>query len=270
MSYILTNTNCDQVSFLKNTLKTWSEERKDLVLLTEDGGKIFTNSRVLSLHSPMFRIIYKDLSLDQIIHVSVPVSFRCMENLMLLINTGIAQTIDIDPVIAAANVLDIKIGNVEVGLVESEMAQNSVGYEIEKAISMNIVLPAAPVLTYPLNGDLFSCDVCTMKFTQINELINHSKMHMELATNVSLGDIQVKTEVFEAPLLMFPLQGDLFSCDVCPMKFRQIIELNNHSKMHIELTSNASLGETKVKTEVFEHRQFDALNARTVIHQQKD
>ena len=182
MSYVLTNSNGNQLDILKNTLKGWKEEPNDLLVLTEDGGKIFTSKRVLSLHSSMFREICKDLPTQTA--VTVPISSRCLENLISLIIDGVAQTIDIDPVLKAASVLGINIGNVEVGLVEDNLENHNNRdmndeYVMEN-ISRNLVVPTEPPPAYAtpqIAG--FQCRFCPMRFRHEEELNNHTRIHMQ-------------------------------------------------------------------------------------------
>jgi len=262
MSYVLTNSNGNQLDILKNTLRGWKEEPNDLLILTDDGGKIFASKRVLGLHSALFRDICKDIPVQTA--MSVPVSSRCLENLLLLIVDGIVQTIDVDPIIKAASLLGINIGNVELGLVDDHLEKHVnkqmvplVNYE-SKNISGDMALPtSAPIMPSSQTQHMvqLQCRFCPMSFRREDDLNNHSRMHhiyqannghnnhQSLATNlptasmsymstgkgeIGFGGQIVKTELIEQE----PSESLAFPCSECPKSYSSSEGLRRHRITH--------------------------------------
>lgn len=237
-SYVLTSDSANQVNIFKSTLKGWAEDPSDLLLLAEDGGKIFTNSRFLSLHSPMLRGIFRDISTQTA--MTVPVSSSCLENLILLITKGIAQTSDINPVMSAASALGFNISNVEVGWVGSTLGQQDnyeiqkMGYEVENR-SRNTELSNEAVNRHSrINLDQRTVnpgEQAVRKSEVLEPLPNVSHTHeYQFMQNASCGETIVKTEIIEQAVKINT--NNQFSCSECSKSYLSAEGLRRHKITH--------------------------------------
>merc|ERR1719244_2536218 len=53
MTYVLEQSKAEHLGVLTETLQGWTKEPHDIILVSQDGSKVFSQKLILSLHSPL-------------------------------------------------------------------------------------------------------------------------------------------------------------------------------------------------------------------------
>eukprot|EP00091_Calanus_sinicus_P016239 TRINITY_DN35519_c0_g1_i1.p1 TRINITY_DN35519_c0_g1~~TRINITY_DN35519_c0_g1_i1.p1 ORF type:complete len:113 (-),score=39.06 TRINITY_DN35519_c0_g1_i1:77-415(-) len=95
MLYHLENETRDHSVGLKLALKDWVGTEPDLVIITEDGSKVYTKSIIFSMYSKTFCNLMADYKSLEMPHISLPVSSSGpVMNLLKVLTEGIVLSTD--------------------------------------------------------------------------------------------------------------------------------------------------------------------------------
>ena len=229
MSFVLTNSSSQQLNLFQSTLSHWKDHDRDVVFLTEDGGKLYSSRKFLSVFSNMLRNILKDVNsgVTEIIIVQVPLSFDCMEALLSLLACGVSKYVDKDELFAAAAVIDVdnitgekflyeivSASNVENDNTDSDLFPvRNIDHKKDFKIKMEIEEKESKSIDNKCidDGEKYQCGECKKLYTHKDSLSRHIKTHI-------VSD------------------GKPFECNICSTKFSRKYVLNNHMKMHPEMS----------------------------------
>ena len=221
MTYVLTNSGSQQLTLFQSTLKHWANHDRDVVFLTEDGGKLYSSRKFLSMFSNMFRNILKDVNtgVTEVMIVQLPLSFYCMEALLGLLTRGVSKYVAKDELFAAAAVIDVDNVTEEKLLCEivsdSDVEKNDIdlGHKKNIGIKMEIEEDDSISIDNKLIDDeeRYGCGECKKLFTHEDSLSRNIKTHI------------VK-------------DSKPFQCNICTTKFSRKNILNNHLKIHSEMS----------------------------------
>jgi len=158
MSYILTKSDGDHIKMYQNVIKNWWKSgTKDVLFITEENEKFMMNSRILSLYSPMMTDLCKDLlSRQDILIINFPFQYNIIESLATILTKGKSDTVDVDDVMLAADLLGINVHHLEVVLSEKRTSQKkkvtikSENIEIQQPPQMT--LPGSRVRILPIDN----------------------------------------------------------------------------------------------------------------------
>merc|ERR1712086_944399 len=79
---------------LKHTLKNWEGTEPDLLLITEDGSKVFTKSIILSMYSKVFSDIIAEYKTPEMPTISLSISSPPVLNLLKILTEGLVLSTD--------------------------------------------------------------------------------------------------------------------------------------------------------------------------------
>ena len=99
---------------LLDSVKNCSNDEPDILIITEEGNKIFTQRLLLYLYSPMMAGVLADLSSSVASAISLPVSSRSLLNLLNVLTSGVAvsdDTQDLVDIGSAAKIIGIDCDN---------------------------------------------------------------------------------------------------------------------------------------------------------------
>ena len=104
---------------LLDSVKNCSNDEPDILIITEEGNKIFTQRLLLYLYSPMMAGVLADLSSSVASAISLPVSSRSLLNLLNVLTSGVAvseDTRDLVDIGSAAKIIGIDCDNFQIGV----------------------------------------------------------------------------------------------------------------------------------------------------------
>merc|ERR1712086_535468 len=104
---------------LKHALKNWEGTEPDLLLITEDGSKVFTKSIILSMYSNVFSDILSEYKTPEMPTISLSIaSSPPVLNLLKILTEGIVLSTDSNALLEVgkvAQLLDIKLEGMQLG-----------------------------------------------------------------------------------------------------------------------------------------------------------
>merc|ERR1712086_838844 len=104
---------------LKHALKNWEGTEPDLLLITEDGSKVFTKSIILSMYSKVFSDIIAEYKTPEMPTISLSIaSSPPVLNLLKILTEGIVLSTDSNALLEVgkvAQLLDIKLEGMQLG-----------------------------------------------------------------------------------------------------------------------------------------------------------
>ena len=117
--YHLENEAGDHSVGLKLALKDWVGTEPDMVIITEDGSKVYTKSIILSMYSKTLCNVIADYKTLEMPNISLPVSSSDpVLNLLKILTEGIVLSTDSNALLEVgkvAQMLDIKLEGVQLG-----------------------------------------------------------------------------------------------------------------------------------------------------------
>jgi len=263
MSCLLRNKKT-HYNILKSTLNEWSQEFRDLHVLTEDGGKIYTSFRLLLLHSPMLRELYKELQpYSGISVISAPVTFDAMDKFMHLMTDGTVETSDLDSINVVANSLGINLGSVDVGLDNNGS---------EEQLTLDSMIPQFENVadTMPVNMTTTTSRNFENSATQFKEDVVECKKenNYEMETSVSLSEYSCNIcgKNYSRPEYLRRHQvchtsedGKPFQCVKCDRRFSRKDKLADHVKKNHDNYTDSNHAPADIHSWNFAFNQFNGI-----------
>ena len=104
---------------LLDSVKACSDDEPDILVITEEGNKIFTQRLLLCLHSPMMASVLASIPSSVVSAVSLPVSSKSLLNLIKVFSTGVAVSEDTEELLDisfAAKIVGANCDNFRIGV----------------------------------------------------------------------------------------------------------------------------------------------------------
>ena len=122
MLYNLESELGDHSLNLKSALKNWDVNDPDMVIITEDGSKIFTKSIIFSIYSKKFCDILSQFNSPEMPSISLPISSSSpVLNLLKILIEGSVSSTDYNALLEVgkvAKILDIKLEGMQLGSIK--------------------------------------------------------------------------------------------------------------------------------------------------------
>jgi len=131
----------NHIQLVKQTVTTWTQMEPDLVMLTMEGEKVFTNRIFMSFFSKMIRKICSDISSPESLSISVPASKSSLECLMTVLLTGTVMTSSRENLVKVAETADclgIDLTDIQIG-VKNEDKKHAVKKNSRKGSNKKIL-----------------------------------------------------------------------------------------------------------------------------------
>ena len=218
------------MTLLQDTFKCWTAEESDLVFFTNDGSKLFTSKKVICAFSAMIRDIVKDVH-TEVIAVIVPISFSCLDALISLLVRGVSESVDKKEISAAASILDITIGNIVEGNVESNL--NDISAAPNKVhnhsnLKIEIKLEADNFEFRELENTewfKFRCKESPKQYTHQDSLKRQRKTHTLTDDFDKSGGNDYNEEIIN-------YKKSVFLCEQCNKEYSSSDGLKRHKLIH--------------------------------------
>ena len=220
------------IQLVKQTVTTWTQMEPDLVLLTMEGEKVFTNRIFLSFFSKMIRQICSDISSPELLTISVPASKSSLECLLPVLLTGTVLTSSRENLVMVAETADclgIDLTDIQIGVKNEE--KKNVTKKVSKKGSKKKIENENKVIKKenfdsPELGDVgeenedtwkvqensfgkksYDCTLCDKSFSNKTGVKQHQVVHTGIKP---------------------------FACDDCEKSFGQKGALLNHKVLHAD------------------------------------
>merc|ERR1712129_685073 len=110
---------------LLDSVKNCSNEEPDILIITEEGNKIFTQRLLLHLYSPMMTSALAAVPPSVVSAISLPVSSKALLNFLTVLTTGIAvseDTQDLLDIRVAAKIIGVDCENFQIGVKKKKVS----------------------------------------------------------------------------------------------------------------------------------------------------
>lgn len=128
--YKLQNSGRNHSKELENVVQSWTKQKPDICIISQDRSRIFTQRILLSLYSKTLCSLLKDLPPFDLPAISVPASGKSIKNLLRLLKNGVTVSTNQDD------------------LLEVEDAAKALNIELKDWNINYITVPQSQVLTY--------------------------------------------------------------------------------------------------------------------------
>ena len=236
--YKLEKTSVSHSSHLSRILQSYNVgSTPDICLITREGHTVYTNKVLLVINSKMMTEVMVDNHREEMIRISVPISYNILVNLISILSHGVINSdVKFDPsnVLGAADILGISL-ELQSG------TDGSVDQTIEiEQKNMNVIecgqsLGKVPTADIEEIGDelIDASGYKKNEFVEVESaLFTESEEHMErnFAFEVCENDYETSKKL-EKPTSS-KSDDTQFKCDKCDKSFSQQFNLGRHLITH--------------------------------------
>jgi len=218
---------------LLDSVKTCSDEEPDILVITEEGNKIFTQRLLLYLHSPMMASVLASIPSSVVSAVSLPISSKSLLNLIKVFSTGVAvaeDTEDLLDISHAARIVGVDCDNFQIGVrkkkvvtenkTESKQNLSVHSQSFETSANNDIIQKDTDNLELSENSE-DSCSKSTIKDEHLNKTIKSENKICECGKQFSSNEKLARHAFVHTGIKPF-------ECEDCGKAFNRKDKLKEH------------------------------------------
>eukprot|EP00092_Neocalanus_flemingeri_P035500 GFUD01038633.1.p1 GENE.GFUD01038633.1~~GFUD01038633.1.p1 ORF type:complete len:237 (-),score=63.12 GFUD01038633.1:3-713(-) len=219
---------------LLDSLKKCSNEEPDILIITDEGNKIFTQRLLLCLHSPMVSGVLAGVPSSVQSAMSLPVSAKALLNLLKVLTTGVVvseASQDLVDVQEAAKMFGMDFDNFQIGVKRKKTIPNL--DELRPAIVAATNVGHTDVAQEHSNVSTINCENIKEETTNRNEEVKIKDGNKLESKTCECGKSFSTNEKLSRHALTHTGVKP-FECEHCAKAFSRKDKLNEHvKKIHV-------------------------------------
>ena len=221
---------------LLDSVKACSDDEPDILVITEEGNKIFTQRLLLCLHSPMMASVLASIPSSVVSAVSLPVSSKSLLNLIKVFSTGVAVSEDTEELLDisfAAKIVGVDCDNFQIGVrkkkvvtedkIESTQTLSEHSQSFETSADEDNIKKDEDNLELPENSENSHSGKNTTKNEHLNKVIKSENKICECGKQFSSNEKLARHALVHTGIKPF-------ECEDCGKAFNRKDKLKEHVK----------------------------------------